>query len=171
MEVEIENNNIEFKSNPFINTEMSYAGIYEKLSKLIWTNIHRSSSNKIDIFPITIEKDWVWTWFTNNYISKNPVFTNQEVNGWLAYIKEKFYEFKPVESIYYAIADEKFDIWLIIQKRDFKLIRRLVDLEMSVVDIFETNEKSLCQYEFHIIYRGRHKETDLIPQQALRLPK
>ena len=174
MKVAINNNNIEFKANKFINSEMSYVGIYGQFSKLISTNISRTSSNKIDIFPIAINKYWSIAWLTSDYIFKNPVFTNQEVNGWIAYIKETFYEFPQVESIYYKIDEDKIDVWIIIPKRDFSLLRRLVDLEMNVLDTFETNEtndKPLYQFEFHIIYRGRNNEADLIPQRALRIPK
>jgi len=174
MKVEIKNDNIEFKTNKFINSEMSYVGIYGQFSKLISTNISRTSSDKIDLFPIAIHKDWSIAWLTRDYILKNPNFTNQEVNGWIAYIKDIFYEFPQVESIYYAIEEDKNDIWLIIPKRDFSLVRRLVDLEMNVLDTFETNEtndKPLYQFEFHIIYRGRNNEADLIPQRAVRIPK
>ena len=171
IKLEVNNDNIDFKTNEFINSEMSYVGIYGQFSKLISTDISRTSSNKIDIFPIAINKDWSIAWRTSDYILKNPDFTNQEVNGWIAYIKDIFYEFPQVESIYYTIEEDKIDIWLIIPKRDFSLVRRLVDLEMSVLDTFEANDKLLCQCEFHIIYRGRNNEADLIPQKALRIQK
>jgi len=171
MKVAINNDNIEFKANKFINSEMSYVGIYGQCSKLISTNIYKTFGNKLDIFPIAINKDWAIAWLTSDYILKNPNFTNQEVNGWMAYIKDIFYEFPQVESIYYTIEEDKTDIWLIIPKRDFSLVRRLVDLEMSVLDTFEANDKLLCQCEFHILYRGRNNEADLIPQRALRISK
>ena len=171
MKVAINNNNIEFKANKFINSEMSYVGIYGQCSKLIWTNIYKTFGNKIDIFPIAIQKDWSIEWRTNDCILKNPDFTNQEANGWIAYVKDIFYESPQVESIYYTIEEDKIDIWLIIPKRDFSLVRRLVDLEMSVLDTFEANDKLLRQCEFHIMYRGRNNEADLIPQKALRIQK
>lgn len=171
MKVEIKNNNVEFKVNEFINSEMSYVGIYGQCSKLILTNISKTFGNKLDIFPIAINKDWSIAWMTSDCIFKNPVFANQEVNGWVAYIKETFYESPQVESIYYTIEEDKIDIWLIIPKRDFSLVRRLVDLEMSVLDTFEVNDKLLYQCEFHIMYRGRNNEADLIPQKALRILK
>ena len=171
MKVAINNNNIEFKANKFINSEMSYVGIYGQCSKLISTNIYKTFGNELDIFPIAINKDWAIAWLTSDCRFKNPVFTNQEGNGWIAYIRETFYESPQVESIYYTIEEDKIDIWLIIPKRDFSLVRRLVDLEMSVLDTFEANDKLLCQCEFNIIYRGRNNEADLIPQRALRIPK
>ena len=174
MKVEIKNNNVEFKVNNFINSEMSYVGIYRQCSKLISTNISKTFDNKLDIFPIAIIKDWSIETIPNDYILKNLNFTNQEVNGWIAYIKDMFYKFSQVESIYYTIYEDKIDVWIIIPKRDFSLLRKLVDLEMNVLDTFETNETNdtpLCQFEFHIIYRGRNNEVDLIPQRAVRIPK
>ena len=61
---------------------------------------------------------------------------DQTANGWISYIREVFYDIPQVESIYYTIDNTDIDIWLIIPTRDFSLLRRLVDLEMSVLDIF-----------------------------------
>lgn len=171
IELEISNADIKFGINETVESKISYVGVYEQYSKLISTQISRTYDNEIDIFPIAINKDWSIAWLTSDYIFKNPVFANQEVNGWMAYIKGIFYEFPQVESIYYTIEEDKIDIWLIIPKRDFSLVRRLVDLEMSVLDTFEANDKLLCQCEFHILYRGRNNEADLIPQKASRIPK
>ncbi len=172
--LEINNDNIEFRTNDFINNEMPYVGIYGQYSKLIWAGISKISSNRIDLLPLDLHEDWSIETIPNIYILKNPNFTNQEVNGWIAYIKETFYESPQVESIYYTFDEDKIDVWIIIPKRDFSLLRKLVDSEMNVLDTFETNETNdtpLYQFEFHIMYRGRNNETDLIPQKALRIPK
>lgn len=174
IELEISNADIKFGINEIVESKISYVGVYEQYSAFISTQISRTYDNEIDIFTLDIHEDWSIEAIPNDYILKSPNFTNQEVNGWMAYIKEMFYEFPQVESIYYTIEEDKIDIWIIIPKRDFSLLRKLVDLEMNVLDTFETNEtndKPLYQFEFHIIYRGRNNEADLIPQRALRIPK
>jgi len=169
MKVEIKNNSIEFNTNEFTNSEMVY--VYGESSKLVWNNAYIKCSNKVDILPAVINDDQSLSWLTSDNRVENVFFTNQEVNGWIAYIKEMFYVYPEVESIYYSIEEDNIDIWLIIPERDFSLVRRLVDLEMLALDTFETDDKSLCQCEFHIIYREGHIEGDLIPQKALHIPK
>lgn len=97
--------------------------------------------------------------------------SDQTANGWISYIKEQFYSVPKVESIYYSIDDTDVDIWIIIPTRDFKLLRRLVDLEMKVLDIFSDTDLSLYRFEFHILYRNGANENQLVPKRALRLPK
>ena len=96
---------------------------------------------------------------------------DQTANGWIAYVREGFYAFPQVESIYYTIDDTDIDIWLIIPTRDFSLLRRLVDLEMRILGIFSSADLSLYRFEFHILYRNNSNENQLVPKRALRLPK
>lgn len=171
MIVEIKNDSVEFNTDRFTNSEIVYIDIYERFSKLGWNNVFIEWSNKADISPMVINHDRAFLWLTSDNKLKNVFFTNQEVNGWMAYMKEIFYEYPQVESIYYSIEEDNIDIWLIIPERDFSLVRRLVDSEMMVLDTFEMDDKSLYQCEFHIIYRDGHIENDLIPQNALRITK
>lgn len=171
MKVEITNNSIEFNTDEFTNSEKVYIGIYEQFSKLVWNNVSIKCSNEVDILPQGVNDDQALSLLTSDNKLENVFFTNQEVNGWIEYIKDNFYGYPQVESIYYSIEEDNVDIWLIIPERDFSLVRRLVDLEMLVLDTFEMDDKSLCQCEFHIIYRDGHIESDLIPKNALRIPK
>ncbi len=174
IELEISNADIKFGINEIVESKISYVGVYEQYSTFISTQISRTYDNEIDIFTLDIHEDWSIETIPNDYILKNRVVINQEANGWIAYIKDMFYKFPQVESIYYTIDEDKIDVWIIIPKRDFSLLRKLVDLEMNVLDTFETNEtndKPLYQFEFHIIYCGRLDEANLIPQRALRILK
>ncbi len=171
MIIEIYNNSIEYNTVEFTNNEIVYIDIYEQSSKLVWNNASIECSNKVDVSPAAINDDRSLSWLTSDNKLGDVFFTNQEINGWIAYIKGIFYEYPQVESIYYSIEEDNIDIWLIIPVRDFSLVRRLVDSEMMVLDTFETDDKSLCQCEFHITYRNGHIESDLIPQNALRIPK
>jgi hypothetical protein len=162
MKVEIKNDNIEFDTDEFTNSEIVY---------IRWNNVSIKCSNKADILPAATDGDQSLSRLISDNRLENVFFTDQEVNGWLAYIKAIFYEYPQVESVYYSIEEDNIDIWLIIPERDFSLVRRLVDSEMLVLDTFEMDDKSLCQCEFHIIYRDGHLESDLVPQSALRIPK
>ena len=104
-------------------------------------------------------------------IAINQNTFDQTVNGWIAYVKEQFYTVSQVESIYYTIDDIDIDVWLIIPTRNFNLLRRLIDLEIRVLDIFSTANLSLYRFEFHIIYRNNASEHQIVPKKALRLPR
>jgi hypothetical protein len=96
---------------------------------------------------------------------------NETMNGWMSYIRSMFYGFSEVKSIYYAIDDSDIDIWLIIPKRDFPLLRRLVDAEMGILKMFYDVDRPIYSFEFHIVYLHDALETDIVPKNALRIPK
>jgi hypothetical protein len=95
--------------------------------------------------------------------------SDQSLNGWIAYVKEVFYSVPDVESIYLTIEENNVDLWLVIPKRDFKLVRRLVELEMRVLNDFVSPQGMQLFIEFHIMYRCGVAESQLIPREAIRL--
>lgn len=101
----------------------------------------------------------------------NLTTLDQNANGLIAYVREQFYAIPQVESIYYTIDDTDVDIWLIIPTRDFNLLCRLVDLEMSILDIISIADLSLYQLEFRILYRNGCNENQIVPKIALHLQK
>lgn len=103
-------------------------------------------------------------------ISKT-ISSDQSVNGWVSYIKEKFYSFTQVETIYALIEQDKIDVWIIIPNRDSVLLRKLIETEMGVLDVLSSDNKPLFSLEFHIVYRCGNDERQFVPLRALRLPR
>ena len=96
---------------------------------------------------------------------------SQTLNGWISYIKDQFYKISEIQSIYYSINDKDVDIWILIPKRDIVLLRRLVDLEIKVLETFTYGGESLFRLEFHIVYCNHTDEKMLVPSKALYLQK
>lgn len=136
---------------------------------LLDTGVRRTSPSFLAFFELT----------TREYSSKatalqgsrDIVSSDQTMNGWIAYIREEFYSVPAVEAIYVAIEDNDVDVWLLIPDRDFALVRKLVDLEMKILESFATLERPLFLFEFHIIYRCGADETQFVPKRAIRLPR
>jgi hypothetical protein len=99
------------------------------------------------------------------------VVSDQNINGWLTYVRDEFYSVPVVEAIYVAIDKRDVDIWLIIPKRDFALLRRLVDREMEILKAFAPLEKPPFLFEFHIVYRCGATEGELVPREAIPLSR
>jgi len=100
-----------------------------------------------------------------------PTTFVQTLNGWISYIREQFYSVPDTEAVYYTIDDKDVDFWVLIPKRDFNLLRRLVELEMRVLDTFSYGNEPLYRLEFHITYRNRAYEGNIVPSKAIRLPR
>jgi len=95
--------------------------------------------------------------------------SDQRLNGWIAYVKTTFYTVQDVESIYLTIKDNNVDLWLLIPRRDFKLIRRLIEEETKVLDNLVSPEGLPLNIEFHIMYRCGANESQFVPREAIRL--
>jgi hypothetical protein len=100
-----------------------------------------------------------------------PINSNQTLNGWISYIKDQFYSVPETEAIYYTIDNKDIDLWILIPTRNFQLLRRLVDLEMRVLDTFSYGNESLYRLEFHILYRNYAKENTIISSKAILVPR
>jgi hypothetical protein len=107
-------------------------------------------------------------WFQESGLVKS---FDQTMNGWLNYIRDEFYAIPQVEAIFVAIDDRDVDIWLIIPNRDFALLRTIVEREMKVMKVFTPTEKPLFLFEFHIVYRCGAAENELVPREAVSLPR
>ena len=138
------------------------------------------------IVKINDGKKWVSHEFTTSkillceYVSREafpqektlyPISSNQTLNGWISYIKDQFYSVPETEVIYYTIDNKDVDLWILIPTRNFQLLRRLVDLEMRVLDTFSYGNESLYRLEFHILYRNYAKENTIISSKAILLPR
>lgn len=96
----------------------------------------------------------------------------QNVNGWIAYIKDQLYSITGVESIYITIDEKQVDIWILIPNRDIGLMRQIVEKEMLIVDNLDTDREPMFEIDFHIVYRyGDMGESKLLPQQAIQIPR
>ena len=137
---------------------------------IFFTDVQRTKDSYLEVFSQNICKFIPKEFFIFEIKMILTTF-NQTANGWISYIKEIFYSVPQVESIFYTIDDTDIDVWLIIPKRDFELLRRLVDLEISVLDVFFSEDSSLYRFEFHILYRNDADEYQIVPKKALRLPK
>jgi hypothetical protein len=102
----------------------------------------------------------------------NPVVVaDQSVNGWIAHIKAQFYSIPDIESIYMAIEENNVDLWLIIPKRNFALLRKIVDLEMQILDDFSAVKHPVFLFEFHVVYRCNATGSQFVPKGSLLIPR
>lgn len=96
----------------------------------------------------------------------------QNVNGWIAYIRELLYSITGVESLYVTIDDKQVDIWILIPNRDIDLMRQIVEKEMLIVDSLNTDLELRFEVDFHIVYRyGSIDDRQLIPRLAIQIPR
>ena len=95
--------------------------------------------------------------------------SDQSLNGWIAYVKEVFYSVPNVESVYFTIEENNIDLWLVIPKRDFQLVRHLIELEMRILNDFVSPHGTQLFIEFHIMYRCGSVESQFMPREAIRL--
>lgn len=99
------------------------------------------------------------------------VLSDQSETGWVAHIREEFYSFPEVESIYMTIDDSDIDIWLLVRNRSIGLVRQLAEKEMEILDRFASAERPLFLIDFHVVYRCGADESQFVPQRAIRLPR
>ena len=97
--------------------------------------------------------------------------SDQVLNGWIKHVKDSFYGVPEVESIYLARVEETTHVWIMIPKRNFALLQRLVELELRVLDMLCTKRNSILRLEFHITYRNGRDEKRLVPLQAITIPR
>jgi len=96
----------------------------------------------------------------------------QNVNGWITYIKEQLYSIEGVESIYVTIDEKQVDMWILIPNRNIGLMRQIVEKEMLIVDILDTDLEPKFEVDFHIVYRfGGIDENKLLPREAVKIPR
>lgn len=103
--------------------------------------------------------------------SVDTALSDQSKDGWIAYIGEEFYSVPEVESIYVTIEESYIDIWLVIPDRDIKLLRRIAEREIGVMERLAAIELPLFFLEFHVVYRHGADETQFVPDRAIRLLK
>ena len=98
-------------------------------------------------------------------------FSNQDVNGWLSFIKKALSANPSVEDIFVSIEDSDVDVWVVIPKHDLTILHQIVEAEGKLFDILVSGESPPFLVDFHIIYRcGRNIEA-LAPTGAIRLPR
>lgn len=160
-----------FLDNDSVKSDVSSVGKYDQYTILYSTNIVETTERVIDIFPLDTSEDWSIKRISEDTHLENQVISDQEINGWIEYIRGSFYGIEQVESIYYKADKEKVDVWIMIPDRNLPLLRKLIDVEMDVLDKFEAESDSLYIFEFHIIYRCGAKETSLTPSGAVPIMK
>lgn len=167
--VETSNQDIQFRlCEPIVSLA------HQILSGGEWGILDTSVKREQAVLPfLELFKPYTWEHsakVTILYGGTNTVSYDQTINGWIAYVREQFYSISEVEAIYVAIKENNVDIWLLIPNRDFALVRQLVDQEMKVLETFVDIEQPLFLCEFHIVYRCGADESQLVPQEAFRLP-
>lgn len=171
IKIETDNTEKTFKLNDLDESIVSSIGTYDQYTKVYSTNITQVTDKTFENFVIDIREDWALKEVSKDFSSEKSVISDQEINGWIGYIKEYLYTFKQVESVFYQIDKENIDIWIIIPDRNIALLRDLIDAEMNMLDRFDVEGKSLYVFEFHIIYRCGVDEINVTPQGAIRVLK
>jgi hypothetical protein len=97
--------------------------------------------------------------------------SNQSVDGWLSYIREKLYSNPSVEDIFVSIEDNSVDVWVVIPEHDLAILHQIVEVEGELFDTLVSGESPPFLVDFHIIYRRGRKIEELAPTKAIRVPR
>ena len=93
-------------------------------------------------------------------------------NSWLSRIRKTVYANPAVEALFVSKGEEAVrDYWVVIPKRDIALVRKLIsDQQEKVLSLFAQTDAPF-QLDFHIVYRNGRDVKELIPSEAISLPK
>ncbi len=91
---------------------------------------------------------------------------------WIGILRGSLYEVDGVESIFVAKHENTFDVWVIIADRDLQVVRNISNAERALLKLFLAREHNpIFSFDFHTLYRGVRKATELVPKNALPLPR
>ena len=98
---------------------------------------------------------------------------DSQSHSWLSRISETVYANPAVESLFVSRGEEAVrDYWVVIPERDIALVRELIsDQQEKVLSLFAQAENAPFQLDFHIVYRNGRDVKDLIPSEAISVPK
>jgi len=98
-------------------------------------------------------------------------YSDQSINGWISQIRDALYSIPLVETMYLSIEGEEVDIWVVIPKRDIGIVRQIAECQGRFLKMLALDEHSPFLLDFHVIYREGRSEEDLLPTQAIRIPR
>jgi len=98
-------------------------------------------------------------------------FSDQNVNGWLALVREQLYSNPSVEDIFVSIEGSDVDVWVVIPERDLAILHQIVEKEAELFNTLVSGASPPFLIDFHIIYRGGRNISELAPTKAIRLPR
>ena len=132
-----------------------------------------SSTTEVDIFNSSIKQPTPRDWVPMTSIDNKREFdySSQDVDGWIALIREKLYSNPVVEDIFIDIEDRDVDVWVVIPERDLSILHQIVEAEGKLFDTLVSGEDPPFLIEFHVIYRCGRNIGDLAPTRAIPLPR
>lgn len=89
---------------------------------------------------------------------------------WIERTRSRLFQIDGVESLYMTRDENTVDIWVIIPGRDFDLVRRIAEAQRAIGRDFVTTERApVFSFDFHTMYRGEHREDEMVPSRAILL--
>ena len=110
---------------------------------------------------------------SESYSSEPIKVSNSVTDSWLHRISETVYANPAVEALFVSNVEEAVrDYWVVIPERDIALVRELISVQQEkVLSLFAQAENAPFQLDFHIVYRNGRDVKDLIPSEAISVPK
>lgn len=99
--------------------------------------------------------------------------SDSQAQSWLSLISKTVYANQAVEALFVSKGEEAVrDYWVVIPERDIALVRELInDQREKVLSLFAQTENVPFQLDFHIVYRNGRDVNELIPSEAISIPK
>lgn len=97
--------------------------------------------------------------------------TQTHVDTWVSLVRETHYKVAGVRSVYFAKHENNLDIWVLIEKRDTELVRRIAEAQHQVIRSFSIASVPQFEFDFHIVYQGNRPASELVPLRAIELPR
>ena len=112
--------------------------------------------------------------FTEPFETYSPEqISDSRSHSWLNRISKTVFANPAVEALFVSNVEEAVrDYWVVIPERDIALVRELIsDQQEKVLSLFAQAENAPFQLDFHIVYRNGRDVKELIPSEAISVPR
>ncbi|PKB60903.1 MAG: hypothetical protein BZY79_06675 [SAR202 cluster bacterium Casp-Chloro-G4] len=97
---------------------------------------------------------------------------DSQSQSWISMISETVYANPAVEALFVSRGEEAVrDYWVVIPERDIALVRELISEQQNKVLRLFAHTDAPFQLDFHIVYRNERDINELIPSEAISIPK